>query len=818
MTRKYVLSMAMTGLVLGISCLTARHLAATSPPATLQAIAVSAPAAEPAVVLGIDGEYSYKTVQATNDTLFVDLVGVEVGAVPKQGVWTSSVLAGYQLSNFNEAGKPVVRVQLELKHHEPFQVRKSSSGLSVLFGANPTPLGLNSSSSAVSATLPGAQSQSAPGPAIASRNPAGPVEVRGVSIKDDQPGVAYVDISISGSPSYRVSRLENPSRLVVDFQDAVHAGMRTKYLAHSSLLSDVRVGQFRAQNPAVVRVVADLAGDAISTVRTEPGCVHIALQARSGDSPKPQAPSATRAAARPTAQPAESVRTVQEKSATPAISDNHAVSSAPESATAATKFEGVLPEPLPVAAQAALRGFPLTPAEHTAEAAAAAKVVQGSTETAPAPAAAQQTPVPPAAEAAPEQPKYTGEPVSLNLKNVDLKDFFRLIHEISGLNIIVDSNVAGSVTLVLDNVPWDQALDIVLKNNQLGKVLEGNVLRIARVDTLTTEQEATTKLADARVEAQPLVTRFVPVNYAKASTMAALLKSWVGGGALSKRGNVLVDDRTNTLIISDITTKIPVIEQIVAKLDTKTKQVAIEARVEEVTRDFERDLGNQLAGGYVNRSGSTPMVGSTGTGSSSSTTIPDFTKIPPFAVKTTPAIASGFGTYAIMNVGARYFIDEALSVAEFKTQAKLLSKPSIVTQNNVPGTVLDGVQIPIQTTINNTISITYVQASLQLTVTPQVTSDGNVFLVINVQNASVGAVLTGAGPSINNQSATTQVLVPDGGTVVFGGIAIHTTNNTANYVPVLGQIPLLGNLFKATTKKSHDDDLIFFVTPKILPG
>jgi len=818
MTRKYVLSMAMTGLAVGILCLTAWPVAATSPPATLQAIAVSAPAAGPAVVLRIDGEYSYKTVQATNDTLFVELVGVEAGAVPKQGVWTSSVLTGYRLSDFKQAGEPVVRVQLELKHPQPFQVRKTSSGLSVLFGANPTPPGTDPSSSAASPTLAGAKSHAAPSPALSTPSSAGPVMIRGVSIKDDKPGVAYVDISISGSPNYRVSRLENPSRLVVDFQDAVQARMRTKYVAHSSLLSDVRVGQFRAQNPAVVRVVADLAGDAISSVRTEPGCVRIALQARSGDSPKRQAASATRAPVEPTAQPPRPVETAQEKSVTPAVSDSHAVSSAPESTTAPAKFESALPAPLPVVAQGAPRGDTLTPAEHTAEAAAAAKVVQGSTETAPAPAAAQQTPTPPAAEAAPEQPKYTGEPISLNLKNVDLKDFFRLIHEISGLNIIVDPNVAGSVTLVLDNVPWDQALDIVLKNNQLGKVLEGNVLRIARVDTLTSEQEATTKLAEARVEAQPLVTRFVPVNYAKASTMAALLKSWIGGGALSKRGNVLVDDRTNTLIISDITTQMPIIEQIVTKLDTRTKQVAIEARVEEVTRDFERDLGNQLAYGYVNRSGSTPMVGSTGTGSASSTTIPDFTKTPPFTVKTTPAVAAGFGTYAIMNVGARYFIDEALSVAEFKTQAKLLSKPSIVTQNNVPGTVLDGVQIPIQTTINNTISITYVQASLQLTVTPQVTADGNVFLIISVQNATVGAVLTGAGPSINNQSATTQVLVPDGGTVVFGGIAIHTTNSTANYVPILGQIPLLGNLFKATTKKSRDDDLIFFVTPKILPG
>ena len=161
------------------------------------------------------------------------------------------------------------------------------------------------------------------------------------------------------------------------------------------------------------------------------------------------------------------------------------------------------------------------------------------------------------------RPTYTGRAISLNLKDVDLKDFFRLIHEISGLNIILDPNVAGSVTLVLDSVPWDQALDIVLKNNRLGKVMEGNVLRIARIETLTAEQEGLTKLASARMDAAPLVTVFRPINYAKASDIAALLKTWSGGGALTRRGTVLVDIRSNTLIISDVQAQIPVVENIV---------------------------------------------------------------------------------------------------------------------------------------------------------------------------------------------------------------------------------------------------------------
>ncbi|MGH6628275.1 MAG: hypothetical protein ACREB3_00925, partial [Burkholderiales bacterium] len=179
---------------------------------------------------------------------------------------------------------------------------------------------------------------------------------------------------------------------------------------------------------------------------------------------------------------------------------------------------------------------------------------------------------------------------------------------------------------------------------------------------------------------------------------------------------------------------------------------------------------------------------------------------------------SGFGVFAISNAGAKYVINAAIAAAETKSQAKTISRPSIVTQNNVPGTVQQGTQIPIQTTINNTISIQYANASLTLKVTPQVTEDGNIFLDIQVVNAQPGAVLTSAGPSINTQQATTQVLVPDGGTVVFGGVTVTSRTKAATYVPVLGSIPVIGHLFKTSNVQDSDQELLFFVSPKILPG
>jgi type IV pilus assembly protein PilQ len=357
-------------------------------------------------------------------------------------------------------------------------------------------------------------------------------------------------------------------------------------------------------------------------------------------------------------------------------------------------------------------------------------------------------------------------------------------------------------------------LDIVLKNNRLGKVIEGNVLRIAKVETLTAEQDAQTKLADARMSAAPLVTIFKPVNYAKAADVKALLMGFAGGGALTRRGTVLVDARSNTLIITDIQSQIPVIEGIVAKLDKKAKQVSIEARVVLASADFTRILSSALSGSGTNKSGSSIFGMSTGATASITPNV----STPGTGVGQTipPSTGSGFGNIAITNWSQRYIINAVLSAQEARDQAKTISRPTIVTQNNVPGTVQQGVMIPTQTTINNTISTQYTSATLQMTVTPQVTDDNNIFLVIMVNNASPGAPVLNLGAEINTQQATTSVLVPDGGTVVFGGITVTQRSKAATYVPWLGSIPLLGHLFKSNTTTATDQELLFFVSPKIL--
>jgi type IV pilus assembly protein PilQ len=419
-------------------------------------------------------------------------------------------------------------------------------------------------------------------------------------------------------------------------------------------------------------------------------------------------------------------------------------------------------------------------------------------------------------------PKYTGEPISVNLKDVDLKDFFRLIHEISGLNVVLDPNVHGTLTVVLDDVPWDQALDIVLKNNDLARELEGNVLRIATVDTLKKEAEG----RRAQIEAEALavekvsVTRFL--SYAHAKDVILTVKKF-----LSQRGDVVADERTNAVIVNDIPKVIPVIDRLIAQLDRKTQEVEIEARVVAATRNFARDIGTQFGFGWGD--GHSAIGGAVG---ASPTTVsglnPGYITVPGTGSSTTGAsipLFSNLGSTSptsgltFLNASNTVRIDAVLSLAESRGLLKVLSRPRVVTQNNIQALVKQGVRIPIvtQAQLGGPPTVTYVDAFLRLTVTPQITSENTIFLNVDVENTTpnFGQEVQG-NPELITQQATTQVLVTDGGTVVIGGV-IQTQNSiNIDQVPLLGNIPILGNLFKHVQVNTTNQELIFFITPRII--
>ena len=421
--------------------------------------------------------------------------------------------------------------------------------------------------------------------------------------------------------------------------------------------------------------------------------------------------------------------------------------------------------------------------------------------------------------------KYTGEPISVNLKDVDLKDFFRLIHEISGLNVVLDPAVKGNLTLVLDDVPWDQALDIVLKNNDLDRKLEGNVLRVATIDTL--EKEAKSRQAQQEAETLAVekvtVTRFL--SYARSKDVVATAKK-----LLSVRGDVIADDRTNALIVQDIPAVIPNIDRLLAQLDRKTQEVEIEARVVAATRSFARDIGTQFGFGWgngPNAVGGAVTNGTIGSGISAFPGAPLYQTIGSAAGKpggqiplfSNLAATSPTSGLSFINVTNNIRIDAVLTMAESRGLLKILSRPRVVTQNNIQALVKQGVRVPIVTLgqLGGPPTVTYVDAFLRLTVTPQITSEGTIFLNVDVENTTpdFGRQVQG-NPTLITQQATTQVLVTDGGTVVIGGV-IQTQNNlNVQQVPLLGNVPYLGNLFKRRSVSTATQELIFFITPHIV--
>jgi len=624
------------------------------------------------------------------------------------------------------------------------------------------------------------------------------------------PQRASVRVEGEGRLDVHAARMQSPDRLVLDFSGARLAVQKTVIPGVSAPVRDVRLGQYR---PDVARVVVDLTGAAPYQIAKDGTAVVIYFDAQPGS-------------------PAESAVTpvtlTSKQDAKPRENFQYTASSVRPAAARATKNLQIsaprfalpreLTQPSVSLASFRLRNEPSRPEVPAQQA------VQQSNNAAQT-VAGQVSPV-----AAPTG-KYTGEPISVNLKDVDLRDFFRLIHEISGLNVVLDPAVKGSLTIVLDEVPWDQALDIVLQNNGLDKQLNGNVLRIATRDTLKKEAETQRDLEKAQAEAVAPVTVTRVLSYAKAAGMKDTLKRF-----LSSRGDILSDDRSNQLIIRDIPSVIPTVDNLIRQLDRKSQQVEIEARVVSASRSFAQDIGTELGFAGTTTSGRSLFSGSPAVGGSGVTT---GTGIPPAPTSVGTGSTSGNGVttglplntnfaagapptsgFGFSHRSPNFAIDFFISAAEAKGVGKLLSKPKVVTQNNEKATIKQGTKVPIQTTINNTISVQFIDAVLKLEVTPQITADGTVFMDVLVENTQIdnGIPRVQGIPALDTQSAETKVLVADGGTVVIGGIIISQQRVDITQTPIVGSIPIIGNLFKRTNVTTSSQELLFFLTPRIIPG
>jgi type IV pilus assembly protein PilQ len=639
-----------------------------------------------------------------------------------------------------------------------------------------------------------------------------------------------VEFTAKGLVSPQVTTLDSPARIVVDLPNTVMATGQHQISVGSGGVKMVRIGM-NGQVPPTTRVVVDLdAARQSELIAGKDG--HFTLKIEDAIVRKTTA----RHTASPAAQPlaASPAPKLVPASATVTASAPAPATAAAELPTKPVDFAFVEPS---YSAKDDKSAPPVEPAVKAEGAAArfadktAAELVAVNTHATMRQDAGSGQAIQPAVNLAAEQkaqmsqtsatsgPKYTGEPISVNLKDVDLKDFFRLIHEISGLNVVLDPQVHGNLTIVLDDVPWDQALDIVLKNNDLSRQLEGNVLRIATVGTLKKEAEN----RRAQVEAEALavdkvtITRFL--SYAHSKDVVPTLKKF-----LTQRGDIVSDDRTNALIISDIPAVLPQVDRLIQQMDRKTQEVEIEARVVAATRSFARDIGTQLGFGWGN--GPSAIGGAQGVGNTPTNinglnpfyvvSGANGAQIPLFSNLGVPSPTSGF---QIVNASNNMRIDFLLTMAESRGLLKILSRPRVVTQNNIQAVVKQGVRIPIvtQAQLGGPPTVSYVDAFLRLTVTPQITSEGTIFLNVDVENTTpdFGRQVQG-NPTLITQQATTQVLVTDGGTVVIGGVI--QTQNSLNIaqVPLLGDIPYLGNLFKRRSVSTSNQELIFFITPRII--
>jgi type IV pilus assembly protein PilQ len=624
------------------------------------------------------------------------------------------------------------------------------------------------------------------------------------------PQRSAVRVEGEGRLDVHAARMQDPDRLVLDFAGARLAVQKTVIPGVSAPVRGVRIGQYR---PDVARVVIDLTSATPYQLSRDAGAVVIYFNAQ------PAEPAVTPANATTlTSQNKLSRPEFRYTDATPRLS---VLRSSRNSQISAPRFmlPSELTQPSVVLASFSGKGEPARPdgtvnqaAQQAVQQATTAATTLATSASQAQSSTASQAPAPAAAAA-----KYTGEPISVNLKDVDLRDFFRLIHEISGLNVVLDPAVKGSLTIVLDEVPWDQALDIVLQNNSLDKQLNGNVLRIATRATMKNEAETQRDLEKAQAEAVAPVTVTRVLSYSKAATLKDTLKKF-----LSSRGDILSDDRSNQLIIRDIPSVIPVIDNLIRQLDRKSQQVEIEARVVSASRSFARDIGTQLGFEGRTTSGRSVIGGDSTVGVSNVDNKPD----PFLAAKGTSAIPlnTNLGASAPTSglfLGHRspnFAVDLFITAAESKGVGKLLSKPKVITQNNEKATVKQGTKIPIQTTINNTISVQFIDAVLKLEVTPQITAEGTIFMDVLVENTQIdtGIPRVQGIPALNTQSAETKVTVADGGTVVIGGIIVSQQRVDISQVPLVGSLPLIGHLFRRTNTTTQSQELLFFLTPRII--
>jgi len=628
-------------------------------------------------------------------------------------------------------------------------------------------------------------------------------------LKDVATQGSAIRITGDGELTYKAFQLTGPNRVVLDISGVRNAVARKNIAVNDSVVKRVRIGQF---SPDVIRVVMDLDSKTSYDVARQGESLVVTF----GGAAAPAAPQVIAQATPPP--PAPKIETPAPTPAqVPVIAENAPTWKMPERASKGAK--SVITAPAQSAPAPTTKRTTRNLTAPASGSGAAASANPGATVGTGEDVFNDQQTTPSGGREAVLNSSaittaggrtlsaggrvYTGEPISLNLKDADMKDVLRTFAQLTGLNIAVDPGVGGVVTVDFVDVPWDQALDLILRQNGLTYVLEGNVMRVGTVDRLAAETAATRRLAEEERLNVPLQTVSFLLSYAKATEVSGLLRE-----IASPRARIIVDARTNQLIISEIPQYLQLMRNLIDSIDVPTKQVVIEARIVETTKNFLQQYGFNW--GF--RGSLDPALG-TGTGLIFPNRVGivggpfDFGQGNPVLQLTLSDVLGSFN------------LDLALNAAESEGLVKVVSAPKVTTQNNTPAEIQSGFQIPYQTRVNFTTTVTYVDATLRLSVTPQITEAGTIIMDIQVQKnepATGLAVEGGAGTPLSTRQARTKLMVRDGGTSVIAGIYQTKENTAQSRLPFLHQIPVIGNLFKEHNISSTHDELLIFITPRIV--
>ncbi len=600
-----------------------------------------------------------------------------------------------------------------------------------------------------------------------------------------------IELRGDGALDGQTFTLENPNRLVVDLHGVINREKRHLFPINSDQVQQIRVAQFRALPDPITRVVVDLKGSVpFEYVQSDGGGI---LTVAAGQVP---AAAFSETFVGEANEPAviEMARAQPDARAEDAPAVESAMFEVPDQARLEEEAAAFMEDSVEASGP---RSPFVADASQLIEQAPAAQVFNADSLTEEDFAST---------EIATQEVQFTGEPITLTLKDADIKDVLRTFSALTQLNIVLDPGVSGSVTVELRDVPWDQALDLILRINGLDYVLENNVLRVAPISKLAQEKTAQAAFEQQKELAKPLKTVVKPLSYAKAQYVSTLLTN--ESYLLSERGSVVVDERTNKLIIRDVVDRVEGILRLIETLDQPTPQVVIEGRIVETTRDFSRELG--ITWGFSS-------VMDAEHGNDTGLQFPN--SIEASGGVLLPRGDMGFLSFAFADILNTFNLDFLLSAAEVDGIVKIVSTPRVTTQNLQKANIRSGLQIPVQTVANNTVTVQYVDATLSLNVTPQITAEGTVNLEIDIKKQEPvlsSAVIGGQNVPIFTREATTQLLVRDGGTTVIAGIYQINDQDNENRVPGLSQIPVLGYLFKSKGVFKRHDELLIFITPRIV--